>query len=136
MKRNVRVQWIGASIAVAGLFALTQLQAQGYLPPQLAGKQFKDYYDIDFGNAHIIWLCRDGQFALRNGVSMSQDRNPGGRQGDETGRWTVLSQIGAHYIQLTYSSGEQEAHQISLDGEGNVVVDNGRKWYLTGNAGC
>lgn len=127
---------LGIPLAVAGLFATSLLLAQGYLPPQLAGKQFKDYYDIDFGNAHIVWLCRDGQFALRNGVSMSNDSNPGGRQGDESGRWTVLSQIGAHYIQLTYSSGEQEVHQISLDAEGNVFVDNQRKWYLTGNAGC
>jgi len=128
---------LSASLTALGvMLSATLLHAQGYLPPQLAGKQFKDYYDIDFGNAHIIWLCSNGQFALRNGVSMSNDRNPGQGQGDEIGRWTVVSQFGGHYIQLTYANGEQEAHQISLDGEGNVFVDNSRKWYHTGNAGC
>lgn len=112
----------GLLIAIAGMLAASVLQAQGYLPPQLAGKQFEDYYDIDFGNAHIIWLCRNGQFVLRNGVSMGNDRNPGKGEGDETGRWTVLSRLGAH--------------QVSLDAEGNVFVDKQRKWYLTGNAAC
>ncbi len=136
MDRMVMARVIATLVATGLLIAATPLPAQGFLPPQLAGQQFKDYYDIDFGNAHIIWLCSNGQFALRNGVSMSNDRNPGQGQGDETGRWTVLSQLGGHFIQLTYSSGSQEVYQISLDGEGNVFVDKQRKWYRTGNAGC
>lgn len=134
---NVIVARVTATLVATGpMFTATLLTAQGFLPPQLAGQPFKDFYDIDFGNAHIIWLCSTGQFALRNGVSMSNDSNPGQAQGDEIGRWTVMSQFGGHSIQLSYANGEQELHQISLDGEGNVVIDNGRKWYHTGNAGC
>lgn len=137
MRNTIMARGGGGILAALGLmFSAASLQAQGYLPPQLAGQKFKNYYDIDFGNAHIIWLCSNGQFALRNGVSMSNDRNPGQGQSDEIGRWTVLSQLGSHFIQLTYANGEQDVHQIDLDGEGNVVVDNGRKWYHTGNAGC
>ncbi len=110
----------------------------------LAGKKVTYMDSYSSGNAGgysmrmDIFLCSSGEFLYKDESSVSVDvggafGNAGG-QGQNTGRWRIITQGQLVGIELRYSDGRVEQYQLQYQ-DGATYV-NGERWYVTAAEIC
>ena len=85
-----------------------------------------------------IFLCSSGEFLYKDESSVSVDvggafGNSGG-QGQDTGRWRIITQGQLVGIELRYNDGRVEQYQLQYQ-DGATYV-NGERWYVTAAEIC
>ncbi len=110
----------------------------------LAGKKVTYMDSYSSGNAggynmrQDIFLCSSGEFLYKDESSVSVDvggafGNAGG-QGQDTGRWRIITQGQPVGIELRYNDGRVEQYQLQYQ-DGATYV-NGERWYVTAAEIC
>jgi len=110
----------------------------------LAGKKVTYMDSYTSGNAGgysmrmDIFLCSSGEFLFKDESSVSVDvggafGNAGG-QGQNTGRWRIITQGQLVGIELRYNDGRVEQYQLQYE-DGATYV-NGERWYVTAAEIC